>query len=181
MNNVQENVVNLVNASELMKQKELDIDKEIENHNSCLTSNTFENLINLDNINTTIDINDIEEFIFMDDLLVNNNIESTEKESIVVEESQVVNECVTEHHNTLSMNVDESISNAGNSDEIDVYGKKKRKKDIRKAEKLCRETGEAYKRIKKDGSFQTIEKKQMKENPCLEKKFVNECKTVTEE
>lgn len=109
-------------------------------NNCCPTTNNFDNLTQyLDESNSVnIDIQSIDEFIFVDDLLSNNiNIEEMEQKSNIVEECESVNECVTENHNTITINVDEG--NDVGCEEINVYGKKKRKKDVRKSEKLCRE------------------------------------------
>jgi len=68
-----------------------------------------------------------------------------------------------------------------NEEEIDDYGVKKRKINARVNKKTCKLYGESYKKLKKNGSIVTVDKKIIKENPCLGKKCTNECNTITEE
>lgn len=66
------------------------------------------------------------------------------------------------------------------SPEVEVFGKKKRKKDDRVVNKLNREKGKSYKKIKQDNTIELVAQKEMKPNPCLDKTCLNKCSTITE-
>jgi len=65
--------------------------------------------------------------------------------------------------------------------EVEVFGKKKRKKDERVVNKLIRSKGLCYKKIKRNNTIELVPQKEMKPNPCLDKKCLNQCSTITEE
>lgn len=166
---------------------------------STVTSATEEyvNDICFDNLNN-IDINEIDTFVFLDDTVLNDNLSYTinngyTTDSISFDEyvpPRAV-ECISE--NSTSDNVHQS--QAGDSDnnsniiavplfnaeEIDDYGVKKMKIAARVNKKKCKLYDESYKKLQNDGSIVTVDKKIMKENPCLGKKCTNECNTITEE
>jgi len=65
--------------------------------------------------------------------------------------------------------------------EVEVFGEKKRKKDERVVNKLNQNKGLCYKKIKQNNTIELVPQKEMKPNPCLGKKCLNKCSTITEE
>lgn len=165
------------------------------------------NINNIDDLNS-IDINAIDTFVFSDDnniVIANNedavvddnqnytiNNDNNISDSISFDEyvSPRAVEC-SSSDNVDQIEADDSDSDHNNNifivdsvlnvEEHDDYGVKKRKIAARLNKKTCIMYGESYKKLKKDKSIVTVDKKIIKENPCLGKKCTNECNTITEE
>lgn len=167
------------------------LDDDVHNNNN----NNFVNIINNSNNFDTGELVTIESYV--------ENYDSSNTNSIISNEhvlTQLIPVSLTNNNNTDSnLDNDDNVNNNNiimtnpitnenvlftineQSVEVEVFGKKKRKKDDRIVNKLNREKGLCYKKIKEDNTIELVARKEIKPNPCLNKKCLNECSTITEE
>lgn len=135
--------------------------------------------------NDNLDIKNINEFIILTDDNNTTNVDYHNYSNI-----NHINELASCSKNSNLLNYDNDVIILRNENvlpvedrenvEIEDYGIKKRKKNERLINKLNREKGQSYKKIKKDKTFELVGTKVMRSNPCLDKKCSNTCSTKTE-
>ncbi|KAL5246303.1 hypothetical protein ACI65C_013711 [Semiaphis heraclei] len=90
----------------------------------------------------------------------------------VVMPVSIINDNNTDSNLGNDDNVNNIITNPiTNENKWKFLGKKKRKKDDRVVNKLNRSKGQCYKKMKKNNTIELVPQKEMKPNPCLDKKM----------
>ncbi|KAE9543380.1 hypothetical protein AGLY_002180 [Aphis glycines] len=177
-----------------------DLKTEPNNKNTNLNNsvnNANESLLNeLDNYKFDLDINNIDKFVLLEDGIDINTIYGIETlnninnadEDIIIRESDInlnienIDELVvledkidhnifinTNSETEMNININNAIENNNNniiSGDINVLSSEA-DEDL-----IVGVSGESYKKMKKDKSFEVVKKKKMKENDCLVKKNV---------